>query len=90
MESTETVSFANIIEKECLWYCISTVLQKHLNSVIDDWNTHKIHRSWFQTVHGRPNVLYEIPNKSGGREGLKLTISNEMFDQDAVSVTEEE
>ena len=90
MESTETVNFANIIETECLWYCFSTILQNDLNSVKDHWNTHRIRKSRFQTIHGRPNVLYEIPSRSGGQEGLKLIISNEMFDQAAVSVTDEE
>ena len=56
----------------------------------DHWNTHGIRKSRFQTIHGRPNALYEIPSRSGGQEGLKLTISNEMFDQAAASVTGEE
>ena len=90
MESTETVSFANIIETECLWYCFSTILQNDLNSAKDHWNTHRIRKSRFQTIHGRPNVLYEIPSRSRGQECLKLTISNEMFNQTAASVTEEE
>ena len=90
MESTETVSFANIIETECLWYCFSTILQNDLNSAKDHWNTHRIRKSRFQTIHGRPNVLYEIPSRSRGQECLKLTISNEMFNQTAASVTEEQ
>ena len=36
------------------------------------------------------NVLYEIPSRSGGQEGLNLNILNEMFDQAAASATEEE
>ena len=90
MESTETVSFANIIETECFWYWFLTILQNHLNSVKDHWNTHKIGTSRCQTIHGRPNVLYEFPSTSEGQEGLKLTMLNEMLDQDAASVTEEE
>ena len=54
MESTETVSFANIIETECLWYWFSTILQNDLNSVKDHWNARRIHKSRFQTIHGRP------------------------------------
>ena len=90
MESTETVSFANIIETECLWYCFSTILQNDLNSAKGHCNTHRIRKSRFQTTHGRPNVLYEIPSRSRGQECLKLTISNEMFNQTAASVTEEQ
>ena len=90
MESTETVSFANIIETECLWYCFSTILQNDLNSAKDHWNTHRIRKSQFQTIYGSSNVLYEIPSRSRGQECLKLAISNEMFNQNAASVTEEE
>ena len=90
MESKETVSFANIIETECLWYCFSTILQNDLNSVKDHWNTRRIRKSQFQTIHDKQNVLCEIPSRSRGQEGLKLTILNEMFDQAAASVTEEE
>ena len=36
------------------------------------------------------NVFYEIPSRSGGQEGLNLNILNELFDQAAVSATEEE
>ena len=35
------------------------------------------------------NVLYEIPCRSGGQEGLNLNTLNEMFDQAAASATEE-
>ena len=90
MESTETVSFANIIQAECLWYCFSTILQNDLNSAKDHWNTHRIRKSRFQTSHGRLNVLYEIPSRSKGQECLKLTLLNEMFSQSAASVTKEE
>ena len=52
MESTETVSFANIIETKCLWYSFSTILQNDLNPVKDHWNMHRIRKSRFQTIHG--------------------------------------
>ena len=68
MESTETVSFANIIETECLWYCFSTILQNDLNSEKGHCNTHRIRKSRFQTTHGSPNVLSEIPSRSRGQE----------------------
>ena len=89
MESTERVNFANIIEIECLWY-FSTILQNGFDSVKDHWNTHRDHKSQFQTTHGMPNVLYEIPSRSEGQEGLKFTILNEMLDQAAASATDEE
>ena len=88
MESTETATFKNIIETECL--CFLTILQNDFNSAKDHLNTHRVRNSRFQTTHGRPNALYEISSRSRGQEFLKLTISNEMFNQTAASVTEEE
>ena len=41
-------------------------------------------------IHGRPNVLYQISQRNGGQEGLKLTILNEMFNQAVALVAEEE
>ena len=41
-------------------------------------------------IHGRSNVLHEILSISGSQENIKLTISNEIFDRAATSVTEEE
>ena len=79
-----------IIETECLWYCFSTILQNDLNSAKDQWNTHRIRNSRFQIIHVRPNVFHEIPSRSRGQECLMLTISNEMLNQTAASVTEEE
>ena len=53
----------------------------------DHWNTRRIGKSRFQTIHGRPNVLYEISSRKGGQEGLNLNILNEIFDQAAVSAS---
>ena len=47
MKSTETVSFANLIETECLWFCFSTILQNDLNSVKEHWNTRRTRESRF-------------------------------------------
>ena len=62
-------------------------LQNNLNSVKDHWNTRRIGKSRFQTIHGRPNVLYEISSGKGGEEGLNLNILNEIFDQAAASAS---
>ena len=86
MESTETVSFANIIETKCLWHCFSTISQNDLNSAKDNLNTDRIHNFRFQAIHGRPNVLYEIPSRNRRQECLKFTILNEIFDQTALQL----
>ena len=67
-----------------------TVFQNALKLVKDHWITNRICKSPFQTIHVRTNLLYEIRSRSVDQEGLKLAISNQMFDQTAASVTEEE
>lgn len=34
------------------------------------WNTHFIRRSRYNTISGRPDVLYELPAICGGENGL--------------------
>lgn len=46
---------------ECLWYCFSPVIQGELNSARDHWNTHYIWRSRDNTVSGRPDSLFFMP-----------------------------
>jgi hypothetical protein len=40
-------------------------LQEDLNFVQEHWNTHRIRKSKYQTLSGRPNTLYHLPEQSG-------------------------
>ena len=51
---------------ECLWFCFSDLIQRTLDDVNEQWNTHYICRSRFDTVEGRPDSLYYLPELSGG------------------------
>lgn len=52
---------ANILESECLWFSFSNLLQKELDKVQHHWNTHYIRRSRHETLAGRPDELYYLP-----------------------------
>lgn len=65
------------IHKEALWYSFCTLLQNELNFVKEHWNSHYIRRSRHETVAGRPDVLYILPESYGGEENLKTSIVNE-------------
>ena len=41
-----------------LWYCFTKALQKELDSVKEQWNTHRIRESRNDTVPGRPDSLF--------------------------------
>ena len=51
----------NIVHKECLWFCFSNMLQEDLNYTKALWNNHYIRSSRHETVPGRPDELYFLP-----------------------------
>ena len=62
------------LSKECLWYCFSPVIQKDLDYVKEQWNSHRIRKSRFQTLAGRPDSLFFLPEKYGGTCNLKMSV----------------
>ena len=53
------------IDKECLWFYFSKIIQKDFDVLKDHWNNHQITKSRFETIPGRPNVLYYLPDIFG-------------------------
>ena len=51
----------NDLEMECLWFCFSSLIQHDLDTVKDHWNTHFIRGSRHETVSGRPDQLFFLP-----------------------------
>ena len=62
------------LQKECLWFCFSSLIQADLNKSTEHWNTHYIRKSRHDTVSGRPNVLYVLPEKHGGINNLMFVV----------------
>lgn len=73
------LSLSNQLQKECLWYCFHQLLQEDLSSVQLHWNSHYIRKSRFDTISGRPDELYFLPECSGGRNYIK-SVTDEQFD----------
>ena len=67
---------------KCLWYYFANVLQKHLDFVMLEWNTHTIGKFWHDTASERPNTLFFRPKQHGGVNNLMLNISNEKIQHD--------
>ena len=61
--------------KECLWYCFSGVLQADCDAVKDRWNTHYIRRSRHNTVTGRPDSLFFLPEYHGAVNNLLTRVA---------------
>ena len=63
MDTTSEISL------ECLRYCFTKVLQKELDSVKEQWN-HRIRKSRNDTVPGRPDSLFFLPDLHGAKDCL--------------------
>jgi hypothetical protein len=69
----------NDLEKECMWFCFSDVIQNDLNYVKEQWNTHRIRDSKHDTIPGIPDELYYFPEKKGGIDNLCLPVPAEQI-----------
>ena len=58
------------LDKECLWSSFSSLLQSELDNIKLQWNSHYIRRSHFDTIHGRPEYLFHVPESRGSRSCL--------------------
>ena len=64
---------------QCLWFCFKNILQADLDMVKDNWNSYYIRGSHYNTVPGRPNELYYIPEIASFQE-CKCAVSEEQLD----------
>ena len=72
------------INRECLWFNVTSIIQSELDVMEDHWNNHRIRSSRFEMVLGKPDVLYYLPNISGVASDLKLHVT----EQELVTVSE--
>ncbi|KAK2558002.1 hypothetical protein P5673_019570 [Acropora cervicornis] len=68
MCDSELLDLGDELQVECLWFCFSGVLQEHFDTVKFHWNTHRTRPSRHGTASGIPNVLYHLPDCTGGIE----------------------
>ena len=61
-----TFNPTNQLQLECLWFCFAGVLQHEFddNFMYEQWNTHYLRPSRHETIAGRPNKLYFLPELS--------------------------
>ena len=77
LESNGRLGMTFLIDRECLWFSFASILQSELDVMKDHWNSHRIGGSRFETVPGRPGVLYYLPDISGGAGNLKLHVTEQ-------------
>ena len=79
LESTGEIDTTSELNMEALWYSFSGVLQSDLDLVKEHWNTHLIRKSKFQSVTGRPDSLYFLPEQVGTRD-YKIEVTDRQFE----------
>ena len=74
MVEGRVVDLTSGLEMECLWFCFSGLLQKIFDEVKEHWNTHRIRGSRHDTVMGRPDSLYYLPELHGVTDQFLLPL----------------
>ena len=76
----EIFSPGNELQQECLWACFAQLIQNDLNLVKNNWNTHSIRKSRYDTISGKPDELFFLPERHGGTENLLVHVSNDQVE----------
>ena len=79
LEASRKIDTSSLVSMEALWYSFSNVLQKELDLVREHWNTHRIRKSHYQTVCGRPDSLNFLPEAHGSLD-YKQNVKPEVVD----------
>ncbi|XP_068710989.1 uncharacterized protein [Montipora foliosa] len=78
------------IQMACLWFCFAHLLQDDLDKVKEHWNTHLIRGSRYDTISGRPDELFFLPELHGGEDGLLHPILDDEIQSIRENLTYEE
>lgn len=63
---------------EALWFCFAGIIQQDLDFVRDHWNTQTIRASSHDTICGKPDELYLLPERKVGEDRLHLVSAQEI------------
>ena len=67
------------IQMACLWFCFAQLLQDDLDEIKQHWYTNLIRGSSHDTISGRPDELFFLPELHGGVDGLLHPILDDEF-----------
>ena len=70
----------------CLWYCFAQILQSDLDIVREHWNSHRIRKSRHNTVSGRPDSLFFLPEHHGAIANLLYAVPQSEIDYTAENI----
>ena len=61
----------NLYHNECLWFSFNEMLQQDLDFFRVHWNIHFICQSRHNTIAGKPDEIYFLPEYFGGEDQLQ-------------------
>ena len=67
----------NQLQIECLWFYFSGTIQQDLDIVVKHWNSHYIRRSRHDTISGRPDELFYLPELHSEKDILQQVSTQE-------------
>ena len=71
-----------------IWYCFAQILQADFDIVKQHWNSHRIRKSIFNTVSGRPDSPFLLPEHHGTIGNLLLRVSQPEIDYTAEHIVQ--
>ena len=77
------LALGNDFHMQCLWFCFSRLIQKELDNVKDQWNSHYIRRSRHDTIPGVPDFLYYLPENNGAIDCLVPVSQAKIYEVEA-------
>ena len=79
MVATDEFNLGNTLHMELAWYTVSPLLQYELDQVKLQWNTHYIRRTRHDTIPGRTDELFFLPELSA-RQNQGTNINDSEID----------
>ena len=82
MSSSSLLDVGNDLHKECLWFCFYRILNEDLQKTMTSWNSHHIRPSRHDCISGSPDILYFLPERSGGVNNLQTVSSAKLTEME--------
>jgi hypothetical protein len=82
MSSSGILDPGNDLHKECLWFCFYHILNEDLQKAKISWNSHHIRLSRHDCVSVSLDILFSLPERSGGVDNLQIVSNAKMVEME--------